>query len=234
MFAMPKHRRYGYLEILDVSGLILEQGSSNWRESEWRRKMKDLTSKRMTAVENGSQRDSRYNGRRSTRNSFGPSRSRIHFDDGASVRSSPSIGWQQGPSADAPISGIPRTDSAPPGAINPKSPLAHNRSVSETQGLDRYASVTSNYDGSYETAPTPPPHNIAVMPGRESSGLRYKNDIGSTPERVSSEDETSRGTPVRELQDLHATSTPEPVAAPPAFSHTPGSMPIAKPFQSPD
>lgn len=239
MFAMPKHRRYGYLEILDVSGLILEQGSSNWRESEWRRKMKDLTSKRMTAIENGSQRASRYSSRRSTRNSFGPSRSRIHFDDGASVRSSPSIGWQQGPPADATYGGgIPRTDSAPPGGITNspiKQPPAHQRSVSETQGLDRYASVTSNYDGTYEDAPTPPPHNTAVMPGREGSNLRYMNGMGATPERVSSEDEqTSRGTPVRELQDLRQTTSPEPVAAPPAFSHTPGTLPISKPYHSPE
>ncbi|TDZ21922.1 Protein SKG3 [Colletotrichum orbiculare MAFF 240422] len=43
MFAMPKHRRYGYLEILDVSGLILSEGSSSWSEREWRKKLKELT-----------------------------------------------------------------------------------------------------------------------------------------------------------------------------------------------
>lgn len=237
MFAMPKHRRYGYLEILDVSGLILEQGSSTWRESEWRRRMKDLTSKRMTAIENGSQGNSRYSSRRSARNSFGPSRTRIQFDDGASVRSSPSIGWQPGPpQPDASLGGIPRTDSAPPAhGGSPRKPVAqHNRSVSETQGIDRFASVTSNYDGSFDNAPTPPPHNVAVMPGREASGLRHMSDIGTTPERVSSEDETSRGPPVHELEDMRTTTSPEPVAAPPAFSHTPGSKPISKPYHSPE
>lgn len=236
MFAMPKHRRYGYLEILDVSGLILEPGSSSWKESEWRRRMKDLTSKRMTAIENGSQRNSRYSSRRSTRNSFGPSRSRIQFDDAASVRSSPPIGWQQGPPADVPYGGgIPRVDSAPPGVMSPKQVVSHQRSVSETQGLDRYASVSSNYDGTYADAPTPPPHNIGVMPGREGSNLRFMNEMGATPERVSSEDEqTSRNTPVRELQDLAQTTSPEPVAAPPAFSHTPGTLPMSKPYHSPE
>lgn len=236
MFAMPKHRRYGYLEILDVSGLILEQGSSTWRESQWRAKMKDLTSKRMTAVENGSARNSRYGSRRSTRNSFGPSRSRIQFDDGASTRSSPSVGWAHGSPMDVPGGGgILRTDSAPPAGDMSKKPVPHHRSVSETQGIDRTVSVTSNYDGTYEPGPTPPLHNTAVMPGREQSGLRYMHDMSSTPDRVSSEDEqTSRGTPVRELQDLHALTSPEPVSAPPAFAHTPGAMPISKPYHSPE
>lgn len=240
MFAMPKHRRYGYLEILDVSGLILEQGSTTWKESEWRRRMKDLTGKRMTAIENGSRANSRYSSRRSTRNSFGPSRSRIQFDDGASIRSSPSITRNQGPPAEVPYgSEIPRTDSAPPGEgafIPPRQPAApHNRSVSETQGLDRYANQpsASNYDGAYETAPTPPPHTIGVATAPGSSGLRYRNDW-STPERVSSEDEYARTTPVRELQELTAPTSPEPVAPPPAFAHAPGSLPSTKPYHSPE
>ena len=238
MFAMPKHRRYGYLEILDVSGLILENGSSNWRESEWRQKMKALTSKRMTAVESGSQTNSRYSGRRSARNSFGPSRSRIQFDDGASVRSSPPIGWQQDSPVRAAYGGIPRTDSAPPGGMQnspTKQALAHHRSISENHGIDRYASVTSNYDRAYEDAPTPPQHSVGIMGGREGSNLRYINGMASTPERVSSDDEQPlAGNPVPELQDLRQTTSPEPVSAPPAFAHTPGSLPISKPYHSPD
>ena len=239
MFAMPKHRRYGYLEILDVSGLILEQGSSSWKESEWRRRMKDLTGKRMTAIENGSRTNSRYSSRKSARNSFGPSRSRIHFDDGASIRSSPSITWNQGPPTDVPYgAGIPRTDSAPPGpgAFTPprQQSAPHHRSVSETQGIDRYANQpsASGYDGAYEPAPTPPPHNIGVATAAASSGLRYRNDL--TPERISSEDEYARTTPVQELQELTATTSPEPVAPPPAFGHAPGSMPSTKPYHSPE
>ncbi len=239
MFAMPKHRRYGYLEILDVTGLILEPGSASWKESEWRKRMKELTAKRMTAVENGSRTNSRYSSRRSTRNSFGPSRSRIQFDDNASIRSSPSITWgQQAPPAEASLGAIPRTDSAPPGAgafAPPRaSPHAHNRSASETQGIDRFQDQgPSGYDGVHDPAPTPPPHAVGVASGRDGSNLRY---MASTPERISSEDE-ARATPVRELQELQelqTTSTPEPVAAPPAFAHAPGSMPISKPYHSPE
>ena len=237
MFAMPKHRRYGYLEILDVSGLILEPGSSSWKESEWRRRMKELTGKRMTAIENGSQPNSRYSSRRNTRNSFGPSRSQIRFDDGASIRSSPSITWNQSPSVDV-LNGIPRTDSAPPGqgAFTPRQQTAqHHRSFSETQGLDRYANQPppSNYDGAYEATPTPPPHNVGIAGAPGNLGLRYMNDR-STPERVSSEDEFARATPVRELRDLTITTSPEPVAPPPAFAHAPGSLPPTKPYHSPE
>lgn len=241
MFAMPKHRRYGYLEILDVSGLILEPGSASWREGEWRKRMKELTGKRMTAVESSSQANSRYSSRRSTRNSFGPSRSRIHFDDGASIRSTPSNAWGPGGQTDGSF-GIPRTDSAPPGAgaFAPpppgSQPSSHNRSFSESQGLDRFRDQPpSNYDGVYENAPTPPPHAIGVAESRDIPYQRYLPEIGSTPERMSSEDEqNARSTPVRELQELQVATTPEPVAAPPAFAHGPGAMPISKPYHSPE
>jgi CCR4-NOT transcriptional complex subunit CAF120 len=238
MFAMPKHRRYGYLEILDITGLIVEQGSANWRESDWRRKMKELTKKRMTAIENGSRTNSRYSSRRSIRNSFGPSRSRIQFDDTASVRSSPSVTWGQAPGIDGPHGGVPRTDSAPPDvAFTPprQNSMPHHRSVSETHGLDRYQSPPSHYDGAYDQPPPPPPHNVDVSSGREGSGLRYMSEMATTPERVSSEDDqAARATPVRELQELQVTTSPEPVSAPPAFSHAPGSLPVSKPYHSPE
>ncbi|KAG9238313.1 hypothetical protein BJ875DRAFT_451254 [Amylocarpus encephaloides] len=233
MFAMPKHRRYGYMEILDVSGLIIEQGSTVWRESEWRRKMKELTKKRMTALESGSRTNSRYGSRRSARNSFGPSRSRIQFDDQASVKS-----WAPGPTTADSHNSLPRTDSTP--ASGPFIPphitgATHHRSVSETQGLDLYQnqSPASAYDGHYEQGPTPPPHAM-LPPPPQSSGLRYRSDL-ATPDRVSSEDErAARATPVHELQELQATTTPEPVARPPAFSHSPGALPISKPYHSPE
>ncbi|TVY44379.1 CCR4-NOT transcriptional complex subunit [Lachnellula subtilissima] len=237
MFAMPKHRRYGYLEILDVTGLIVEQGSANWRESEWRRKLKELTKKRMTAIENGSGTNSRYSSRKSTRNSYGPSRSRIQFDDAASVKSSPSASWGRAPGIDGPFGGVPRTDSAPAGvafAPQRQNSLARHRSVSETHDLDRYQGQSSHYDGVHDQPPPPPPHSVSIS-GREGSGLRYKSEMASTPERVSLEDDqAARATPVRELQELQATTSPEPVSAPPAFLHAPGSMPASKPHDSPE
>lgn len=53
MFAMPKHRRYGYLEILDVTGLCTDKTSQGWTERDWRKKLKDATATRMNAIEEG-------------------------------------------------------------------------------------------------------------------------------------------------------------------------------------
>jgi CCR4-NOT transcriptional complex subunit CAF120 len=49
MFALPTDRRYGYLDLLDVAGLIHSDGSQSWSERQWRKQLKDLTLKRMTA-----------------------------------------------------------------------------------------------------------------------------------------------------------------------------------------
>jgi CCR4-NOT transcriptional complex subunit CAF120 len=244
MFAMPRERRYGYLEILDVSGLILTDGSQNWTEMEWRRNLKDLTAKRMNAIGNGDRSGSRIGSRRSARNSFagGPSQSRVEFNDGSSIKSNPSQSWGQGPPADVPFGYRERTDSAPPGTstfLPPSQPSTpkHLRSASESQGLDRYPNQSPGpYDGGYESAPTPPPHAIGYISPHQGSGLRYENDLVESPQRSSFGDEVEpgRSTPVHELQDLQETRTPEPVARPPAFAHAPGSIPAALPYHSPE
>ncbi|THV54142.1 hypothetical protein BGAL_0033g00140 [Botrytis galanthina] len=227
MFAMPEHRRYGYLETLDVSSLISEQGSANWLESEWRGRMKDLTAKRMVTLRNNSQRNSQYGSRRS-RNSVGNPRTRLQFDDAASVRSSPSIQFAR-QSGDVGYGGLPRNDSAPVAFQQPKtSGPPHQRSISESQPPSRDQNQNpSVFDGAYEPAPIPPLHS--------GSGLKYVQDATPSPDRLSSEDEQAASvTPVRELQELQTVTMPEPVAAPPAFKHAPGAKPPSKPLQSTD
>ncbi|KAA8577215.1 hypothetical protein EYC84_007206 [Monilinia fructicola] len=239
MFAMPEHRRYGYLETLDVSSLISEQGSANWLESEWRRRMKDLTAKRMVTLRNNSQRNSQFGSRRS-RNSMGNPRTRLQFDDTSSVRSSPSIQFGQGTSGDANSGGLPRIDSAPPGAIafqQPKSSgMSHHRSISESQPPNRQENQSPPvFDGAYDQAPAPFLHTLGDPTSRDNSGLKHVQDVADSPERLSSEDEqAANATPVRELHDLQTVTSPEPVAAPPAFKHAPGAKPPSKPLQSPD
>jgi len=46
LFAMPTKSHFGYLDILEVSSLILTEGSQNWTEMEWRRNLKDQTVRR--------------------------------------------------------------------------------------------------------------------------------------------------------------------------------------------
>lgn len=235
MFAMPKSKRYGYLEILDVSTLILQDGSQGWKEIEWRRKMKELTARRMaTIMERGGSRSSRYTVRRNVRNSFRHGAA----DGAASIRSSPSVKFDHRSSIeDGPA--LPRSDTAPPGVMN-GSQLSnlrqqHGRSVSEAQGFNRYENDRgpSRLDGQYGGATQAPSHQTFPFKTPYDPNLKYSSDMPSTPERVSSEDEEQTlHTPDRELHEMHLTSQPEPVALPPAFSHAPGSLPISKPLSS--
>jgi CCR4-NOT transcriptional complex subunit CAF120 len=91
MFAMPPDRRYGYLEMWDVVSLIHSDGSHDWSERQWRRQLKELTSKRMLAAP--VRNSSKVSGRRNTvsRISLPPSRNgTIRFNEGGSIRSQPS------------------------------------------------------------------------------------------------------------------------------------------------
>lgn len=239
MFAMPRERRYGYLEILDVSSLILTDGSQGWREVEWRRKMKELTAKRMSTLANVN-KSSRMsiNGPRSSRSNLA-TRSHIGFDDSASIKSSPSIRHTTSP-GDIHHKQPGRVDSAPPAATSFTPPLkqsdlgTHHRSQSETHNLDRYQNQNlPPFDSSFDSAPTPPPHGAAYQAAREGSSLRYRSDMAATPERVSSEDESGLvGPPVRELEELQVSNSVQPVATPPAFAHGPGALPISIPYHS--
>ncbi|KAG5981545.1 hypothetical protein E4U55_002849 [Claviceps digitariae] len=82
MFAMPKHKKYGYLEILDISNLILDESSSSWAEREWRKRLKEATGTRMNALEDGTRSHSRSASRSSNRLSFGNgNRPKVGFAD---------------------------------------------------------------------------------------------------------------------------------------------------------
>ncbi|KAK7741133.1 hypothetical protein SLS63_000686 [Diaporthe eres] len=229
MFAMPKHRRYGYLEILDVTNLILTEGSGSWSEREWKKKLKELTGQRMNAVDD-TPAAARSDSRRSKRLSIGPSmpvaaRSRgVGFaDDGPSVRASRSF------SASTPSQ---RNDSAPPGdrARAPNSMAGvtgHQRNSSDTQirGPTSLEGFAPHLHDERQQGPTPP---------RGHTPVRFANDLASTPERVSSEDDQpGLAPPVRDLEGLHNMSTPEPVQAPPSFQHAATARP-QRAYHSPE
>ena len=129
MFALPQERRYGYLEILDVAGLIHETGSQSWTDREWRKKMKDLTSQRMSRMTVNGRPRSRASSYRGYRNSLPSRAGTLRYEDGASIRSTPSL------HNDAPPLPPPHSDSAPPtenGPFPPPRPMArHQRSFSE-------------------------------------------------------------------------------------------------------
>ncbi|KAI0117740.1 hypothetical protein GGR51DRAFT_265781 [Nemania sp. FL0031] len=113
MFAMPKHKRYGYLELLDVSSLILTDGNADRNEREWRKKLKELTGTRMnnTTDESEGSNTSRTNSG-TKRLSSGPTaggaaKPRVGFADetpAPAVQMSRSISLNSGPGdANAPM-----------------------------------------------------------------------------------------------------------------------------------
>lgn len=229
MFAMPKHRRYGYLEILDVTNLIVNEGSNSWSERDWKKKLKELTGERMNAVEDGTMSPGRSASRRNKRLSTGPSapmgaRARVGFsEEEPPVRTSRSF------SLGTPG---PRTDSAPPAdrirAPNGMADMSgHQRNNSDTSyrpnGLDGLAPHLNDA------------RSASASPSRGNAPVRFANDLAATPERVSSEDDYSASTtpPVHSLEDMHKLSSPEPVQAPPAFAHARTARP-ERAYHSPE
>jgi len=131
MFAMPQEKRYGYLEIFDVATLIHTDGSQQWNEREWRKQLKMLTSQRISKMQaSGSRPGSVLGGRRSHRNSLPPRTEQLRFQDGASMRSTPSLHRDIGGFAPP-----QHTGSAPPGNgpfQPPERSLSHQRAASES------------------------------------------------------------------------------------------------------
>ena len=256
MFAMPQERRYGYLEIFDVATLIHTDGSQTWNEKEWRKQLKTLTSQRIAKMQARGSRPGSRVGSRNHRNSLPPRTNQLRFEDGASMRSTPSLHHDVG--------GYPppqHTGSAPPGNgpfQPPQKSLSHQRSVSETTPFStpprqrtlqetstNYTPSRLSYEQSrpsYEAVPPPPPvHGIPVATYRNPQVQRYAGDNDGANERSSSESErrvrgaTDNESPIQNIQQgLLPSAPPAPVATPPAFAHSPGSVPQTRPYHSPE
>ena len=238
MFAMPKDRRYGYLELLDVAGLIHSDGTKEWTERRWRREMKNLTSLRMSAaMERGSQTSSRTGSRRATTSQTNlPATRGVRFDGELVAHSQPSTRRTSPNPQMQSERPSKRVDSAPPGTLVAPN-LGRSRSMSETSGYnqhqDHQRSHTANGlygDSSYP--PTPPSHGV------------YKDDtmINVSNNDLYASDSSDRASPEHEhdlsmLADVQAMASPNPppapVMAPPSMQHAPGQKPAAIPSQTP-
>lgn len=215
MFALPQERRYGYLEILDVAGLIHESGSQSWTERDWRKKMKDLTSQRMTRMASNGRSRSRASSYRGYRNSVTSRAGTLRYEDGASIKSTPSLRNELAPPP--PPQHSDRANSEPPvdQPFTPPRPRAqHQRSFSEAtpqstpprQRSQKYAQEQSytpsrlsheqsrpsfeatppRMNSSDQMAPPPPAHGVPIgMAARNPQMQRYANESG----RSSSESE---------------------------------------------
>jgi CCR4-NOT transcriptional complex subunit CAF120 len=225
MFAMPRDRRYGFLDTLDVSGLIHTKGSQNWSERQWRNEMKKLTSARMTAMmENSPRTSQQLNQRRATtsRQSLPPNRMSLRFEE-TGTHSSPGSrsgspgGAFRGPTPD-------RVDSA----SRPSSGMQHKRSASDVYGYRKRATDTPSrlsqeiIRDEEDVAPRPPPH-----------GMNNESAINDTysPEAMSPITADGRMSVYGSYEqaakngEYRQSNVPLPVVSPPAFSHAPSDRP---------
>lgn len=262
MFALPQERRYGYLEILDVAGLIHESGSQTWKEKEWRTRLKELTSTRMTRLQtSGSRQRSRASSYRGNRNSLPSRAGTLRYEDGASIRSTPSLHNEV-----APPLPIHRQGSAPIGESPFQTPgrskSRHQRSASEALPLftprqqqsqrfppdnqSNYTPSRLSYDSSppnvpESAPPLPPAHGAPVgIAARNPQVQRFTSESeGFLFDRSSSESERRPRAVVENeaqeiRQDLGPAPPPAPVVVPPAFAHEAGAKPSKRPHASPE
>jgi CCR4-NOT transcriptional complex subunit CAF120 len=219
MFAMPKDRRYGYLELLDVSNLILQGGAINWTERDWRKKLKDLTSSRMLALANGEGEESYDPGNKAnvSRSSLPvPQRNKLRFGNSASGRNSP-------------VGDVRRSQAQ--GLSVPPQTLQHRRSTSEGIGFENsFSNLRNSMNSGNESPPAPPPHGDAF---RSHSALSERHEIFETASESSGErspNTPEKGVPA-DIQALASRSPPPlPVAAPPSLTHGPGYKPRPLPM----
>jgi CCR4-NOT transcriptional complex subunit CAF120 len=210
MFAFPKQRRYGYLDILDITNLLQVAGSQEWSEAEWRKQLKEAAQKRIST---GRSRTSSVNSSRpryrssiSVRNGdtpihplrqpFSPPESKPEFNH----------------SAEAVIHEIPRTEP----------PAYHSRGMSDITGMQ-----TGSRPGqrSYENSPHSSAQDLVHTD-------RVQGIVAPIAERSSSESDRTPAElvqPVLNGEQFPPRTPPSPVASPPTFVHGPRSMPGNRP-----
>ena len=260
MFAMPSNRRYGYLELIDVAGLIHTEGSSNWNEREWRKQLKILTSKRITsgqtsASRSGSDIAHRRNSSRSSLHLQGPasrssfnlpssSRGAVKFGDGSGTgRSAP--GSRQGsPAHDGGFNHPQRVDTAPQSSSRYGSP--HRRAASDKMPSRRGESSRLSYEAQAEDPPPlPPPHGASpgpAQPYERSPTRQWRNpdennhSPGGYRQREDSMASVNGYVPGTKIENItnNKLAPYNPVAAPPAMAHRGGQRPPVKPNAMPD
>ena len=213
MFAFPKHRRYGYLDSLDITSLMQTPGSPNWSEAEWRRQLKEATMRRMSGSH------TRTSSMSSTRPKYR-----------ASIPNPQSNGRADGPPVFATTPHInPALNQSVDNIIpekrreEPVSPLSNGTPgrLQQTQGPHSDVSpVLSEY------------HLADQGSGSDNTGSGSTNYHSSSEKDWKSVDGAQETMPVR--GDFVPPSPPAPVSSPPAFTHRPGQAPAIRPRPSLD
>ncbi|KAI2620852.1 hypothetical protein GGS21DRAFT_387272 [Xylaria nigripes] len=206
MFAMPKHRRYGYLELLDVSSLISTDGSAGWNEREWRQRLKELTGTRMNTI-----LDESESAHTSRTNSSKKRQPRVGFADESPH---PGIG---SPTSTSVISG------------------SEGRNESAFMDRDGAPSAMTDTTPGH-TRPQVPRHTGSPYSDSSSLGLGpspARTYLGDFADPAGSDGERT-GAHFRELDGIRSLQTPEPVSRPPMFAHAPEDKPNNRSYHAPN
>ncbi|RMZ92364.1 hypothetical protein DV736_g398, partial [Chaetothyriales sp. CBS 134916] len=238
MFAMPRERRYGYLEIIDVAALIHTEGSQKWSEREWRKHLKDMTSRRIASALQCRPNDTAAAAARNSTSS----RNGVRYDDSGSVPSSRSSrhGHQHNVSTDAVFMPPPNSGPAPPGALD--TAASRNRSVSESLALSspskagtqnppfKPVGLDRESRSEEDEAPAPPLHRqLKPMQLRDADTIDSANSSDSD---LALQRSHSHAQEVG--LDMRQSTPPGPVAAPPTFNHQANDRPQRQPDQRPE
>lgn len=138
MFAMPRHKKYGYLDLQDVSTLLLDGKSSTWNEREWRKRLKEATGTRMNSIEDGSRAYSPASNRASNRISYQKPRVGFAGDRHSSESNSPiSMGSNSSPNDQSPFELAGRVGSSSSDEGRVVTPNAYVEPIETSMGVIR-------------------------------------------------------------------------------------------------
>ncbi|KAK2809415.1 hypothetical protein FQN50_003874 [Emmonsiellopsis sp. PD_5] len=233
MFALPKHKRSGYLDILDVTALIHTEGSNTWGEREWRKALKEATAKRMST--NGNSRESSVTGSGRLNRSSLPSRSgtSLRFATDAS-NSGPTGRPEYNRSSDAIYSMTSKPGPGGPSGNGSSYDRPVRTNSNGTPGYRNYrGQATPPSRSSLERGLPEEDEQTHEPPARNN----FQYD-GARPiyRRSSKSDHDPYMTQEHQAikNAFQQNPAPAPVAAPPAFRHDPRSLPAVRPQPSPE
>ncbi|CAZ84513.1 unnamed protein product [Tuber melanosporum] len=195
MFAMPRERQYGYLQVEDIVGLIVTEGGSINSESEWRLKLKELTAAK---IKNGATR-----ARPRTSLPAGQRFPGVTFRDDSSGSSS---------SLPIPASQIP-PQHVPMGTPPLTSAVYHQRSTSESTGYLEYQRQQRGPPSLGSMAERQEGYDQALPTGRSDSSSDDSLFQGAIDPSA------------RRLQQQTSQPSPDLVPATPIMMHSPSSKP---------
>ncbi|PYH96407.1 hypothetical protein BO71DRAFT_179405 [Aspergillus ellipticus CBS 707.79] len=220
MFAFPNQRRYGYLDILDIAGLMQTQGSQNWSEAEWRKQLKEATARRMASAGSGSRTSSVSGSKPRFRASISNRNGNIRTVPHQRNCTSPENRLDYTQSSDAIVRETPSDPSV--------SPISHTRGSSDVAGL--FSIGRQAQTPFAESSPSSSAQEL-VPRGSERPGTGGANDHSS----IEGDGKQQAGPDGEALeQHFRHASPPSPVVHPPAFTHGPGEIPSTRPQPSPD